>query len=86
MSVTYKFLKQITLIERVDTWMAKQWIQVFPKRLDLIDWGLPSELITDRDAKFLNKFWIALFDKLEVKLLYSTIYHSQTNRLSERIN
>ena len=61
-------------------------MQAFLKRLDLIDWGLPGELITDRDPKFLSKFWMALFEKLGVKLLYSTAYHPQTDGSSERTN
>ena len=54
--------------------------------MDLIDWGLPGELITDRDLKFLSKFWTALFAKLGVKLLYSIAYHPQTDGSSERTN
>ena len=86
MSVMCKFSKRITLIEGVDIWTAKQWAQAFLKRLDLIDWGLPGELITDQDPKFLSKFWTALFDKLGVKLLYSTAYHPQTDRSSKHKN
>lgn len=69
MSVICKFSKRITLIEGVDTWTAEQWAQAFLKRLDLVDWRLPGELITDRDPKFLGKFWTALFERLGVKLL-----------------
>lgn len=58
----------------------------FLNRLDLIDWGLLGELITNCDSKFLSKFWTALFTKLGVKLLYSTAYHSQTNGSSKRTN
>ena len=54
--------------------------------MDLIDWGLPGELITDRDPKFLSKFWAELFARLGVKLLYSTAYHPQTDGSSERTN
>ncbi len=52
----------------------------------MIDWGLPRELITNRNPKFLSSFWKALFTKLEVKLLYSTAYHLQTDGSSECIN
>ena len=48
-SVTCKFSKQVTLIEGADTWSAEQWAKAFLKRLDLIDQGLPEELITDWD-------------------------------------
>ncbi len=86
MSVTCKFSKRVTLIEGKDTWTAKEWAHAFLARLDLVDWGLPGELITDRDPKFLSKFWTALFEKLGVKLLYSTAYHLQTDGSSERTN
>lgn len=52
----------------------------------MINWGLPGELITDQDHKFLSKFWTALFEKLGVKLLYSTAYHPQTDESSKRTN
>ena len=86
MSVTCKFSKRVTLIKGADTWLAEQWAYAFLNRLDLIDWDLPGELITDRDPKFLCKFWTALFTKLGVKLLYSTAYHLQTDGSSKRTN
>ncbi len=85
-SVTCKFSKRVTLIEGIDTWLAEQWAHVFLNRLDLIDWGLPGELITDRNPKFLSKFWTTLFTKLGVKLLYSMAYYPQTNGSNERTN
>lgn len=85
-SVICKFSKRVTLIEGADTWLAEQWAHVFLDRLDLIDWGLQGELITNCDPKFLSKFWTALFTKLGVKLLYSTAYHPQTDGSSERTN
>ena len=86
MSVTYKFSKRVTLIKGKDTFTAKDLVHAFLARLDLVDWGLPRELITDRDPKFLSKFWTLLFEKLGVKLLYSTAYHPQTDGSSERTN
>ena len=86
MLVIYKFSKRVTLIEGADTWSVEQWAQAFLKRLNLIDWGLPEELITDWDPKFLSKFWAKLFARLEVKLLYSTAYHLQTDGFSKRTN
>ena len=86
MSITCKFSKRVTLVDGTDIWSAEKWANAFLKRLDLIDWGLLGELITDRDPKFLSKFWTALFTKLGVKLLYSTAYHPQTDGASERTN
>ena len=86
MSVTCKFSKRVTLIKGKDAFIAEDWAHAFLTRLDLVDWSLPRELITDRDPKFLSKFWTSLFEKLDVKLLYSTAYHAQTNGSSEKTN
>lgn len=86
MSVTCKFSKCVTLIPGMDTWTAEDWANSLLQRLNLIDWELPGELITDRDPKFLERLWKAIFEKLGVKLLYSTAYHPQTDGSSERTN
>ena len=54
--------------------------------MDLINRGLPEDLIIDWDLKFLSKFWAELFARLGVKLLYIMAYHPQTNGSSKRIN
>lgn len=86
MLVTCKFSKRVTLIKGKNTFTAKEWAYTFLARLNFIDWGLPGELITDRNPKFLSKFWVSLFEKLDVKLLYSTAYHMQRDGSSERTN
>jgi transposase InsO family protein len=86
MSVTDKFSKRITLILGKDTWSAADWASALLERLWLADWGLPKVIISDRDKKFLSAFWSALFEKLGVRLLYSTAYHPQTDGQSERTN
>lgn len=86
MLVTCKFSKYVSLIKGIDNWSAKQRAHTFLKHLELIDWGFPSKLITNRYLKFLSTFWAALFTKLGVQLLYNTVYHPQTDGLSERTN
>lgn len=86
MSVTCKFSKRMTLIPGKTTWKAKDWAETLLTRLDIMDWGLPKQIISDRDRKFLSEFWKTLFSSLGVRLLYSTAYHPQTDGLSERTN
>lgn len=86
MLVIWKFPKRVTLIKGKDTWTAEEWVYAFLARLDLVDWSLSGELITDRNSKFLSKFWTELFKKLGVKLLYNTAYHFQTDGSSEKSN
>ena len=84
--VTCKFSKRVILIKSKDTFTAEEWARAFLAKFDLIDWGLPGELITDQDPKFFSKFWASLFEKLGVKLLYNTAYHPQTNGSNKKTN
>ena len=86
LSVTDKFSRKITLIPGKSTFTAEDWADRLLRRLRKIDWGLPKQIISDRDRKFLSELWKALFTKLGVKLLYSTAYHPQTDGSSERTN
>lgn len=86
MSVTCKFSKSITLIKSTDIYSAEQCTNIFFNRLNLINWGLPGELITNCNPKFFSKFLTALFAKLGVKLFYNTAYHPQTDGSSKRTN
>ena len=86
MSISCKYFKRIMLISNKNTWTIAQWNHVLLDRLNIIDWKLFKIIISNRDRKFLSNMWIVMFIKLEIKLLYSTVYHSQTNDLFERIN
>ena len=48
--------------------------------------GLPSEIITDMDAKFSGEFWESLCKLLGIKRRMSTAYHPQTDGQTERTN
>lgn len=48
--------------------------------------GMPKAIITDRDERFLSRFWQALFAVVGTELKYSTAYHPQTDGQSERAN
>lgn len=48
--------------------------------------GTPGSIVSDKDKVFLSLFWKELFSLLQTKLLFSSTYHPQTNRLTERVN
>lgn len=46
--------------------------------------GLPETIVSDRDPKFISKFWRELHWLMGVRLLMLTAYHPQTDGMSER--
>ena len=53
------------------------------------DWklhGLPTEIISDMDARFSGEFWESLCKMLGVKRRMSMAYHPQTDGQTERTN
>lgn len=45
---------------------------------------LPDTIVSNRDLKFMSKFWKEVHRVLGVKLLMSTVFHSQTDGASEQ--
>ncbi len=84
--VTNKFSKSKLLISKRNTWKAQDWALSLWKYLQLCNWELSRVIIFDKDVKFRFDMWKSLFKTIEIDLLTSTIYHSQTDDQSERIN
>ncbi|KAL0449378.1 UNVERIFIED_CONTAM: hypothetical protein Slati_1494200 [Sesamum latifolium] len=49
-------------------------------------WGLPKDIVSDRDSRFTVIFWIELFKILGFKLSMSSSYHPQSDGQTERFN
>lgn len=86
LTVTDKFWKKLTLIPGRETYRAKDWAVALLDHLIISDWGLPKVMISDRDPKFVAKFWRTWLQRLNVQLLTSMSYHPQTDGQSERTN
>ena len=86
MSITCKYSKRITIVFDKNIWSTKNWAKALLKRLDIANWNLSKVIISNRNRKFLFDLWTKIFTRLDIKLLYSTTYHSQTDDSSKRIN
>lgn len=83
---TCKFFKRMTFISRKAIWFAQKWVTILRNRLNIMNWDLSKIIINNRDSKFFNEFWSLLFRKLEIRLFYNTIYHSQIDDQSKKTN
>ena len=84
--VTNKVTRKHLLIQNKIIWSVVNWTNVLLNQFQRSDWNVLAKLIFDRNFKFCSNFWRTLFDRLNTKLLMSTIYHFQIDDLSKRIN
>ena len=53
---------------------------------NVVNHGLPTQIITDWDKLVVSKFWQLLLDLMGVQHKLSTAYHPQTDRQTEWLN
>jgi hypothetical protein len=46
--------------------------------------GVPKSIVSDRDSKFVSKFWQSLHNAMVTKMDMSVVFHLQTDGQSER--
>ena len=86
MSIFCKFFKRDFVVFDKKIWFVREWDIALFDRLDIANWNLSKIIISNKDRKFLFDMWTIIFEKLKVKFMYSTIYHSQIDEQSERTN
>ena len=86
LTVTDKFSKAVTVLPGMTSYDGAQWASRLLDRLNLINWGVPQALISDRDRKFLGQLWTTILEKLNVRLIFTTAWHPSADGMSERSN
>jgi hypothetical protein len=85
MVVVDRFTKMAHFIGLEENATAKDVANVFLREVWKLH-GLPTEIISDMDAKFSGEFWESLCKSLNIKRRMSTAYHPQTDGQTERTN
>jgi len=85
MVVVNRFTKMAHFIGLHENATAKDVADTFLREVWKLH-GLPTEIISDMDAKFSGEFWESLCKMLGVKRRMSTAYHPQTDGQTERTN
>ncbi|KAH6782195.1 hypothetical protein C2S51_007488 [Perilla frutescens var. frutescens] len=74
MMVVDKFSKYAAFVPAPKTITAEETAQLFFKHI-IKFWGLPRDIISDRDSCFTGNFWTKLFRLLGSKLNMSSSFH-----------
>jgi len=85
MVVVDRFTKMAHFIGLPENATAKDVADAFLREVWKLH-GLPSEIVSDMDAKFSGQFWESLCKLLGIKRKMSTAYHPQTDGQTERTN
>jgi hypothetical protein len=51
-----------------------------------VHFGIPKNIVLDRDSQFLNTFWSSLWSLLDTNLTKSTSFHPQTDGQTKVVN
>ena len=81
-----KFIKRIFFLFDHDIWKFVEWTNEI--LIDLLnhDWNISRVIISNKDFKFMSKFWKIVFIKLDTIMLIFIVYYSQNDEQSKRIN
>lgn len=80
-----RFSKNAIFIECKTSCSAEEAIELFFKNV-VKNWGIPLNIVSDRDPRFTSSFWQELFKLVGTWLLMSSGFHPQTDGQTERIN
>lgn len=48
--------------------------------------GIPEDIVSDRDSRFIDKFWVELFKMMGTECKFSTTNYPQMDGQAERVN
>nr|GEZ91398.1 reverse transcriptase [Tanacetum cinerariifolium] len=64
-------------------WYVSKWAEIFQQEIIRLH-GTPTSIVSDRDSRFTSRFWKGLQNAWGTRLKFSTAFHPETNRQTER--
>ena len=83
--VVNRFSKYVVFIPASDACPTEEAAKLFFSNV-VKHFGLPKNIVNDRDARFTSRFWVELFKLLGSELKFSTANHPQIDGQIEIIN
>ena len=78
-----RLTKSAHFIPMRDTWSKRQLAVAYQAHVLKLH-GIPKSIVSDRDSRFISKFWQELQTALGTKLKMSTAFHPATDGQTER--
>jgi len=76
MCILIPYSKHITTEKTTKLFFEHVWVH----------FGLPISIISDRDTRFVGKFWSSLWELMDTKLKKSISFHPKTDVQEEVVN
>ena len=83
--VVGQFLKYSVFMATLEACSVEEAANLFFNHV-VKHFGLPKDIVNDRDARFTGSFWVELFKLLGSELKFSTANYPQIDSQTERIN
>jgi hypothetical protein len=77
--VVDRFNKMCVLIPCKNQVIDEQTTQMLFENVS-VHFGLSTSIVSDRDSRFMGKFWTSLWELMDTKLKKSTTFNPQMNR------
>ena len=78
MVVVDRFLKYSVIIVAPELCSYQIAVDLFYKYV-VKYFGVPADIVSDRDTRFTSRFWTIFFNMMEIELKFSTANHPQTD-------
>jgi hypothetical protein len=85
MVVVDRFTKYAVFVAAPTMCTAEVVVELFYRNV-VKYFGVPSDIISDHDVRFMGRFWTTLFNMMGTRLKFSTANHPQIDGQTERIN